>query len=415
MQSELEIFHSGTRIGYLIENNRTDWRLAYSPISGQKPKRVSLRFPSQDLTFDGANVVEFFRHYLPGLHLHRVIAEQLGFSVGNDFALVAELCAETFGALSLRRPDSGHFEYGELREINSEELRNIIAALRLNPLLTKVEGYRKSLPGGFAKLPVQVDNDRLFLPLGGELSTHIIKTADGDRRESLENESFCTQLAQALGLPTVNLILCHGPLQYLMIERFDRRRLENEIEMIHAEDFCQLSLLPPEKNYQREGGLSAPECFNLLRTYSIQPAVDIKCLLRWLVFNFLIGNGEATAKKLSVLHTEAGPRLAPFYGLCSTHIYDDLNPKLAMSLGHEDRPDWVIPDRWREFSQQAGIKPKYLLQILELVSVELNEIVGDVEAKWRSLNGYAAVTTAIRNLVERRARQLVVALQAESL
>lgn len=415
MQSELEIFHSGTKLGYLIENNRNDWRLAYLPISDQQNKRVSLRFPFRELAFDGSDVVEFFRNYLPGPQLHRLITEQLGFSAGNDFALVSELCSETYGALSLRQPDSVYFEQGELREINSEELRNIIAALRLNPLLTKVEGFRKSLPGGFAKIPVQSHHDRLFLPLGGELSTHIIKTAEGDRRESLENESFCTRLAQALKLPTANLALRHGPLSYLLVERFDRRLKGNDIEMIHAEDFGQVSLLPPEKNYQREGGLSAAECINLMRTYSIQPAVDIKHFLRWLIFNFLIGNGEGTAKKLSFLHTEQGPRLAPFYGLSSTHIYEHLNPNLAMRLGKEDRPDWLIPDRWREFADQAGIKAKYLLQMLESMAVEVNESVAEVEAGWRSLNGYAAVTTKIRKLVESRARQIVVALQAENL
>ncbi len=415
MQSELEIFHSGMKVGYLIENNRNDWRLAYLPVSNMPNQRVSMRFPNKENAFDGSNVVEFFRNYLPGPQLHRLIAEQLGFSAGNDFALVSELCAETFGALSLRPPDSGYFDQGELREINSEELRNIIAALRLNPLLTKVEGFRKSLPGGYAKIPVQSHNERLFLPLGNELSTHIIKTAVGDRRESLENESFCTNLAQALALPTANLTLRHGQLSYLLIERFDRHFHKDKIEMIHAEDFCQLSLLPPEKNYQREGGLTAAECIHLLRVYSVQPAVDIKLFLRWLMFNFFIGNGEAPAKKLSFLHTEQGPRLAPFYGLSSTHIYDHLNPRLAMRLGNEDRPDWLIPDRWREFADQAGIKAKYLLHMLESMSVEIAELVGEVEAAWRSLNGYAAVTTTIRKLIESRARQIVVALQAEDL
>ena len=414
-QSELAVYHSGTKIAYLMDNGSVGWSLAYQANTTSELKRVSVRFPIRERPYDGDDVAGFFRNLLPDLELHRAVFEQVGLSAGNEFALVGELCAETYGALRIHRADSQHIEHGELREITHEELRNILAALTLNPLLTKVEGYRTCLPGGGGKLPLHLREDRIFLPLGCELSTHIVKSASKTRREGLQNESFCMVLADALRLPVANIELRHGPMTYLLVERFDRRQVGHRIEPIHAEDFCQLALLPPENAFQREGGLSAPECVTLLRRFSVQPAQDIKIFLRWLIFNFLIGNGQATGKQLSLLHSEHGPRLSPFYGLSSTHVYEHLNTKMAMSLGREDRPDWLIPDRWREFATQSGIKPKYVIELLEAMSVEITEQVKDVEDAWRAENGYAVITTTIRRIIERRARQLVVSLQAEAL
>jgi serine/threonine-protein kinase HipA len=47
-------------------------------------------------------------------------------------------------------------------------------------------------------------------------------------------------------------------------------------------------------------------------------------LLRWAIFNFLIGNADAHAKNLAMIFTDRGPRLAPFYDLICTQVYPDL-------------------------------------------------------------------------------------------
>ncbi|MGR8948463.1 MAG: HipA domain-containing protein [Gammaproteobacteria bacterium] len=412
-QSELAISLGSTKVAYLIDSGPDDWQLVY--LSGiDKFHRVSLRFPVRPQPYGGKDVAAYFRNLLPSGDVRRAVAKQLGFTVGNDFALVGELCHETLGAFRVAPTDLLVLGGDARRELNDDELRNILAALALNPLLTRVEGYRSSLAGGQLKVAVQIEEDRMYLPLGHQRSTHIIKPAYADRRESIENESFCMLLAKSLNMPVVNTVMRHGATNYLLSERFDRRWDDGEVLMTHAEDFCQLVLLPPEHAFEREGGLSAPECVQLLRDYSVQPAVDIKNFLQWMVFNFLIGNGNASAKQLAFVHAENGPRLAPFFGLSSTHIYSNMNPNLAMAVGKEDRPDWLIPNRWREFATQARIRPKFVLQLLESFTIELVDIVPTVEAEWQQANGYAAITGSIRTMIERRARQLVVSLQAEA-
>jgi serine/threonine-protein kinase HipA len=56
--------------------------------------------------------------------------------------------------------------------------------------------------------------------------------------------------------------------------------------------------------------------------------------------------------------TPEGPLLAPFYDLMSTAIYPNLAQKMAMKIGGEGRPDWIIARRWEQFAEDIGIKFK---------------------------------------------------------
>jgi serine/threonine-protein kinase HipA len=80
----------------------------------------------------------------------------------------------------------------------------------------------------------------------------------------------------------------------------------------------------PDQKYESEGGPSLQQCFALLQGKSIRPAADRMALLRWTIFNFLIGNADAHAKNLAMIFTDRGPRLAPFYDLICTQVYPDL-------------------------------------------------------------------------------------------
>ncbi|MEM7467310.1 MAG: HipA domain-containing protein [Pseudomonadota bacterium] len=408
---ELNVTVNNELVGHLIDGGGDDWRFIYQTPAARR--RISVNFPIRESAYAGKDVLAFFRNALPSGDTRRAAVSQLGFSSGNDFALIGALCNETFGALRISTADYDGMVAGELRELNETELRHAIAALAMNPLLTKVDGYRNSLPGENSKLAVRTDNNTVYLPLGSELSTHIIKPPRPERRESLENESFCMSLARELGLPVAAVELRRTAANYLLVERIDRRIDGSNVQQIHAEDFCQLALLPPENVFEREGGIAAHECVGLLRDYSVQPGYDIKLFLKWLIFNYLIGNGHATAKQLSLQHTQNGPKLAPFYGLSSTHIYASLNGNLGMGIGAEDRPDWIIAGRWRAFAERAGVAPRYVFELLEEMAAEIILVAPRVEALWQKENGYAEVTGIIRRLTERRARQIAVGLQAE--
>lgn len=303
----------------------------------------------------------------------------------------------------------------EVRPLTEPELRNVVAALPSHPLLLEVEGARFTLPGEHHKIPVRVVSGQIALTLGNTLSSHIAKPAKTGLRESVMNEGFCLELARELGLPTVNATVRHGPVSLLLSERLDREHINGEWAAVHMEDFAQLMGVPPEQKFQREGGLGARDCIECIKRYSIMPAADMRAFLRWLVFCYLIANGGGHAKQLAIRHLPDGPRLSPFYGLMSTHIYPALNGRLAMSIGVEDRPDWIIPSRWRELADEAGIKGAYILSLVRELAARTPQTAARVAERFQREHGFASVIRQIRSLIEQRSRQILVSLEAELL
>ena len=112
------------------------------------------------------------------------------------------------------------------------------------------------------------------------------------------------------------------------------------------------------QKYEREGGPGLQQCFTLVREKSVLPTQDVSRLLDWVIFNYLIGNADAHAKNISLLLTQQGPLLAPFYDLLCTAIYDGLTDKLAMKIGGKDDPEWIIAGYWQVFAENIEINYK---------------------------------------------------------
>jgi hypothetical protein len=84
-----------------------------------------------------------------------------------------------------------------------------------------------------------------------------------------------------------------------------------------------------------------------------------------------------------------------------------------MRIGGEDRPDWLLPARWRAAAQTAGIRSSYVLELLRDMAGSLPALAGSVAEDFQRRNGFATVIRDIRRLIEQRARQVIVALEAE--
>jgi len=173
----------------------------------------------------------------------------------------------------------------------------------------------------------------------------------------------------------------------LLIERYDRRvHPDGSIHRIHQEDFCQALGVPPETKYENEGGPSLAQIFEALARGSRSPLPDKKDLLKWVLFNFIIGNADAHAKNISFLHgelgDERGPRLAPFYDLVCTQVYDQLSTKPAQKIGGEYRFKHIASRHWDRFATSFGINPKYLrslgLELCEKIEENASIVADDI-------------------------------------
>jgi serine/threonine-protein kinase HipA len=378
---------------------------------------LSLALPLQAEAFDDDRARPFFANLLPESDLRRMIARKLGLSEQNDFALLEAVGGECAGAVSLLSDDNPPVgplgSKSRYRVLDDGGLNALIADLPKRPMLAGEKGIRLSLAGAQNKLPVLFDGKQVGLPMGMAPSSHILKPPIPQYPDSVQNEFFCMQLAFRVGLSVPSVMILHKQQPLYLVERYDRRRLsEGELQRVHQEDFCQALGIPPDQKYEKEGGPSLQQCFTLLRDASVQPLADVRALLQWVIFNYLIGNADAHAKNISLLLTEQGPILAPFYDLMSTAVYPGLAERLAMRIGGEDRPDWVIERRWQRFADEVGIGFKLVRQTLMHMKEQVSEEAQNLAIQFHAEYGDCDVVDRIVGIIEKRKTKLTNALAA---
>lgn len=150
-----------------------------------------------------------------------------------------------------------------------------------------------------------------------------------------------------------------------MIERYDRAIDEHgSIVRLHQEDFCQALHLPPEIKYQKEGGPSLAQLFDLIDkriAIGTMSGHNKVLLLRGVIFNFLIGNGDAHGKNCSLLYQQDEEQLAPFYDLMCTVVYSNFfKAKMAMKLAGRYKFSNVTITQFETLAQQLGFKPNFV-------------------------------------------------------
>ena len=402
---------------HLDESRRFVFQYSSNWLKRENPIPVSLGLPLQAEAYNDDRARPFFANLLPESDLRRIIAKKLGLSEQNDFALLEAVGGECAGAISLLPIDSEADNHGSYRPLDDKQLNELIAELPKRPMLAGEEGIRLSLAGAQNKLPVYFDGRQISLPMGSAASSHILKPPIKQYSQTVENETFCMMLAARIELPVPDVTILHKAKPLYLITRYDRQQHDenapqNHITRLHQEDFCQALGVVPDMKYEKEGGPSLKACFELLRNNSIQPVADVRNLLNWVVFNYLIGNADAHAKNIALLFTGTGPALAPFYDLMCTAVYDELTDRIAMKIGGEDRPDWMIARCWQQFAEDIDVGYKLVKQTLETMSKKIVFEARAVQHEFQNLHGECAQIENIIKIIEARATKVLNSLAA---
>lgn len=415
MARALDVYLFGDLVGRLIQNDGGDmvfdydkgWldRLGAAPLSQSLPLRVK-RFRNKECR-------GFFAGILPEESKREIIARNLGISARNDYAMLERIGGECAGAVTFtpeRQPLPAQ-ERG-YRTLVQEELAAIIRELPRRPLLAGEKGVRLSLAGAQDKVAVWVESGEISIPLGNAPSTHILKPAVERFQGVVHNEAFCMKLAAAVGLPTAPVEIGHVEgLDYLLVARYDRHHRAGAdgvqiVERLHQEDFCQALGIVSEHKYQKEGGPSLKQCFDLVRNVSSAPVLDLRHLLDAVIFNWLIGNNDAHGKNFSLLYTGRGAggvdtRLAPLYDLVCTIAYPELSREMAMKIGTQYSSERVTPIEFEKLAQDAGLgKPLVKRRVSELAEALLRTMLV-IDAREHAAKKVASV---IRERTERARR-----------
>lgn len=181
---------------------------------------------------------------------------------------------------------------------------------------------KMSISGVQPKLSVKLThrNDDPHLEVTGDGGQYILKPQVQAFVNLPENEELCMTMAGDVGIAVPAHCLVHlkdRSLAYV-VKRFDREGRRK----IHQEDFAQIL----EKQDKYTG--SVEEIGRRLKEVSEVPGLDVQLFFERVVFNFLIGNGDAHVKNYSVVYNEEGlVRLAPAYDLLCSRIVIPLEQK----------------------------------------------------------------------------------------
>lgn len=395
-QAVLNVFLAETRIGHLASD--AQGRMTFTYKDADAPA-ISLSMPARTEPYADDACRPFFAGLLPeGAALERAAAQKR-LQVYETYKLLQAYGAECAGAVRLLLPDALPSIPSDYELLEGARLEQAIADVGVAPIFAHDRRARLSVAGVQYKTAVRMKDGQIFEPLDGSPSTHLVKVANSEYRDLLENEAFCMQLAAKLGLKVANVGLRQaGAEKFLLVERYDRADGGNRVTELHQEDLCQALGYPPARKYELEDGNKVgpglQECFALLRK-TRRPAVDLSRFIQAILFNYLIGNADAHAKNYSLLYDDVrrAPELAPLYDLVCTRLYRSLTTDLAMRIGAAADPEAVTKDDWKALAQQAGIR---LRRVREIASDLATRILPAAKALRDEAFGYLPAENIIR-------------------
>lgn len=414
MAETLNVYWGTKLAGRLRQGDKAGFEFQYASewLSDADAIPVSIRLPLRPEAFDDDACRIFFANLLPEGSTRGLITRKLGISESNDFKLLEALGGECAGALSILPEGQQASEQGSYEPLPREELDLMIEKMPQNPLLVAHDDLRLSLAGAQQKIPVFYEDGKFYLPHGSFPSSHILKPAIQGFEGIVKNEAFCMELARQTGIPVPASMVIKGKHPFYLIERYDRRRDDKgKLSRLHQEDFCQALGYSYGRKYEADGGPGLKECFGLITEHGTQPALDKMTMLRWVVFNFLIGNCDAHAKNLSMLIRREDYGLSPLYDLLSTRAYGQLSPKFAMRIGKQYRADWVLKEHWERLAEEAGVGAKAVLDLCGEMGERVPELARPLAATFAAEHGGKETIDKILKNISSLAKKTLEALK----
>lgn len=336
----LAVWLHGIRVGTLTSTGRPyDLTLRYSAEALDRwPGNTPVLSCSLPLGRRRTDAREYFRGLLPeGQHLAN-LAARAKLSVTDLHGLLLRYGRDVAGAVTILPEGADPADRVEGAVLyEPERLVEDIANLDSNPLAI-YDDSELSLPGLQDKLLLIRDGDRWLRPTGGRPSTHIVKAEDRRFPSMVTLEAGAMTLARRVGLTTVDVeVVRFGSIDCIVVERFDRTvDADGALARIHQEDVCQALGHDSEANqrrakYEHGGGPGLAAMAGLLDRYAADPVAELTRLVRAVTFNTVIGNADAHAKNLSLLHRVPGVvELAPLYDTVPTCLFRTLQDRAAM-------------------------------------------------------------------------------------
>lgn len=322
---------------------------------------LSPHFPLDNKTFYGDVVWNFFENIIPEGESIYAINRYLQNRRMDLFGFLSHFGSDVPCAFQIL-PDTDEPKYtGEVQKFSFEELEKYNG-----PLLLFSKRKSLSLAGGQNKMGAVIKNGEFYIPLDSAPTTHIIKAYnEEDHPHCALNEFLMTKLAQKLGfkVPDVDYYK-----KYIIIKRYDR---ENN-QRLHQIDLCQYFNRPSEEKYEEfkgypteERGLTINHYFEALSQF--ENGSDE--LVKWISFNFLIGNTDNHGKNISLLYKNDKWDIAPFYDFVSTTIYNYF--EIPYNINGETNIAVIKGDDFLKMAEDNNYDPNKFVCIFNKIKEQL--------------------------------------------
>ena len=376
-RADVRLFGRHAGVLSIVDEMRSPegWHFAYAAdyLASGTPVSLSVSLPVRAEPFEGAVVRNWFCNLLPEGAVRDVLERRLRLPARDDFALLAAIGGECAGAVAVGASDART----SAARRDEPDLETMLAAqgddAGEGAFAALGTPHRLSLAGAQDKIAVVREADgRLRLPVGDELSTHIVKPDSLRVRGLRDFEALGLALARSIGLDAVYA----EPIEIagrkaLLVARYDRVAQANRVARLHQEDFCQALGYPPELKYEAQGGPSLAACATLIRSTLRLGPNALRGFLDWVIYNGVIANADAHAKNLALLSGEdARRRLAPFYDVVPTAVIDEslVDREPALRIGNATNVDRIAAADWRAFAAAAGYAPRFVLDRVATVA-----------------------------------------------
>lgn len=373
--SKLIVYYQEKIVGHLTfdEEERLSFQYDKNWLGFNDRFPLSLVLTLEEKIHGHLETKSFFENLLPEGEIKDLLTSHGKSSIKSDFGFLQEFggdCAGAFKVLPEKVKKSTIIT--SRKELKLDVIYKYLHEKKsLTDVILNKEGGKFSLAGAQDKFAVIFEGNKIYLPLDGSPTTHIIKPHVryfNSTHDTPYNEYLCMKLAGAIGLNVPQVDIIEGDYPLFIVERFDRTKVKTEIVRIHQQDFCQAQGLTSLKKYESDGGPTFVNNYNLVKAYSSAPIPDLNQLLKWLIFNLVIGNNDSHSKNLAFLQAGDGIRIAPFYDLLSTSIYKEIGQNFAFKIGGQSL--WFKLKRrlFDKLSAELGLKdevlPKMAMKLL---------------------------------------------------
>ena len=375
---KLNVFFGNKKAGSLesTENRGVIFVYDENYLNDKNSLPLSASLPLQIEEFPQKQCIPFFSGLLPEEDSRKKIADYLHISETSTLKLLEALGGECAGLISILSEDEdGSFSKETSFKLDSENyeqlddkrLSEFIEKMNTRPLIKVDDKLRLSLAGAQEKLALAKINGEWYLPLNGAPSTHILKPARAGSLSSLaQNEYICMKLAKSFGLPVpdVDLLNIAGK-DVFVVERYDRIKETDSIQRLHQEDFCQALGIMSTSKYQNDGGPGIADIFKTILKVCTVPALESQKFLRYVLFNYVMGNCDSHGKNYSLIYRNNRVELSPLYDVVSTIIYSGLSEKLSMKIGKHYEIQKVTQEDFSLLAESLNIKFSVLSKIFD--------------------------------------------------